>query len=199
MKFDYEPNDDDRELIGIWQQNLSPAGIEPTRIIQEISSRMTKFDRTIWWRNFREYAAGGILIAFFSWRLLDSAMRLLSLAGIVAVGFVMSYLWWSHRQITPVDPTADVRSYRAALLERYDRQIRLLSGVKYWYVLPLYSWILLSIMTTTPTQNVRRRVVASLIATAFAVFVVWLNEVHAVNKLRVKRMQVEELLAEGKD
>ena len=199
MKFDYEPSGDDQELIRVWQQNLPPAAIDPAQIIQEISSRMTKFDRTVWWRNFREYAAGGILIAFFSWRLLNSAARLLPLAGIVAVSFVMIYLWWSHRQITPVDPTADARSYRAALLERYDRQIRLLSGVKYWYVLPLYSWILLSIMMTVPTQNVRRRVVAILIETAFAGFVVWLNEVHAVKKLKVKRMQVEELLAEGKD
>ena len=104
----------------------------------------------------------------------------------------------SHRQTPPLDPAADARSYRAALLNRYDRQIRLLSGVKYWYVLPLYSWILLSIMTTIPAHDAKRRIVAGIIPTAFSLFVIWLNEIYAVKKLRLKRMQVEELLDEGK-
>jgi hypothetical protein len=83
------------------------------------------------------------------------------------------------------------------LLNRYDRQIRILRGVKYWYVLPLYSWILLSIMTTVPAHETRRRIVVGIIPTAFSLFVIWLNEVYAVKKLRLKRTQVEELLDEG--
>ena len=199
MNFDYEPGGDDQELMKIWQRNLVAADMDYAQIVQDMSSKMKKFDRTIWWRNFSEYAAGGLLIAFFSWRLFDSALRLLSVAGIFAVGFVMTYLWWSHRQATPLDPAADALSYRAALLDRYDRQIRLLSGVKYWYVLPLYSWTLLSIVMTVPPQNVKRRIGAGLVSTALCAFVVWLNEVRAVKKLRVERMRAEALLEEGKD
>ena len=198
MNLDYEPSGEDQELIKIWQQSLSPAGIDSAHFVQEFSGRMRKFDRKVWWRNFREYAVGALLIAYFSWQLSASRMRLLPIAGIAAVGFVMAYLWWSHRQTPPLDPAADARSYRAALLNRYDRQIRLLSGVKYWYVLPLYSWMLLSIMTTIPAHDAKRRIVAGIIPTAFSLFVIWLNEIYAVKKLRLKRMQVEELLDEGK-
>ena len=100
-------------------------------------------DRKIFWRNMREFVAGGGLITWFLWLSRNPGQRYQSLAGIVAVAFVMIYLWLSQRAQRPLDPSADVRSYRAALLERYDRQIALLRRVKYWYVAPLYAWMML--------------------------------------------------------
>ena len=176
MKLDEEPSGEEQDLMKIWQNSLLPERMDSVQIVQEISSRLNKLDRTIWWRNFREFAACGVSIAFFSWRLFAPTLRLLSAAGLAAAGLVMIYLWWSHRQLTPLDPAADAASYRAALLDRYDRQIRVLSGVKYWYVLPLYLWMLLSIMMTVPSQQIERRMGAALLVTAFSVFVVWLNE-----------------------
>jgi hypothetical protein len=199
MKFDQEPRGEEEELMKMWQDNLLPGRLDAAQMVREIAGRVKTFDRTIWWRNLREYAAGAILIAFFSWRSFDPASRLIAVAGIVAVGFVMTYLWRSHRQITPLDPSADAMSYRAALMDRYDRQIRLLSGVKYWYVLPLYLWMLLSIMMTVPSQKIGRRMGAGLVVTAFSIFIIWLNEGYAVRKLRVKRKQAEALLDEGKE
>jgi uncharacterized membrane protein YhaH (DUF805 family) len=83
-------------------------------------------------------------------------------------------------------------------MNRYDRQIHLLSRVKYWYVLPLYLWMVLNIVVTIPAQQAKRRIVAGLTVTAFSLFVVWLNEAYAVRKLKDKRRKAETLLAEGK-
>jgi hypothetical protein len=198
VKFDQEPRDHEKELMQLWQENLLPDQMDAARIVREIAGRVERFDRTIWWRNLREYAAGAILIVYFSWMSFNPAARLIALAGIVAVGFVMIYLLWSHRQTPPLDPSTDGKSYQAALLDRYDRQIRLLRGVKYWYVLPLYLWMLLSIVMTVPTQETGRRIRAVLLVTAFSIFVVWLNEGYAVRKLRDKRRNAEALLEEGK-
>ncbi|MDZ4797439.1 MAG: hypothetical protein SGI92_04710 [Bryobacteraceae bacterium] len=64
----------------------------------------------------------------------------------------MAYLWRSNRKTQqPLDPALDVRSYQAALIQRYDAQIRLLSNVKYWYVLPLFGWMAL-VGLTVPSK-----------------------------------------------
>ena len=199
MKLHQEPGGEQQELMKMWQENPLPGVMDAAQIVREIARRTEKFDRTIWWRNLREYAAGAILIAFFAWRLFDSASRLIAVAGLVAVGFVMIYLRWSHRQTRPLDPSADAKSYAAALIDRYDRQIRLLSRVKYWYVLPLYLWMLLSIMMTVPSQEMGRRIRAALFVTALSIFVIWLNEGYAVRKLKDKRKKVEALLEEEKN
>ncbi len=183
----------------LWQETMLPGQIDAARIAREMAGRVEKFDRTIWWRNLREYAAGAILIVYFSWLSLNPASRLVALAGIVAVGFVMIYLRWSHRQTPPLDPSADGKSYQAALLDRYDRQIRLLRRVKYWYVLPIYLWMLLSIMTSVPSGQTGRRIKSLLFVTAFSIFVVWLNEGYAVSKLRDNRKKAETLLEEGRE
>jgi len=60
------------------------------------------------------------------------------------------------------------------LLTRYDHQIRLLRRVK-WYVLPLYLWMLL-VVVSVPAHFRARQVTAFVAVTAIALFVVWLNE-----------------------
>ena len=158
----------------------------------DIAKRVEKFDRRIFWRNMREYVAGGGLIAWFLWMLRYPGQRYLSLAGILAVGFVMIYLWLSQRKKQPLDPSADVRSYQTALLERYDRQIELLRRVKYWYVAPLYAWMIL-VLFTVPSTNMKR--LPYFIAfTAFSAVVIWLNEGYAVRKLRKARQDAESLM-----
>ncbi len=199
MKSDQEPGSEEQELMKLWRQELLPGHVDPAQIAREVAAKVKQFDRGIWWRNFREYAVGLILIVFFSWRSFDPASRIVSLAGIVAVLFVTAYMWRSHRNTTPLDPAADGASYRAALINRYDHQIRLLSKVKYWYVLPLYLWMLLSVLMYSPPHDVGRRWRGILVVTAFSLFVVWLNEGPGVRKLKAKRKQAEAFFEEGKD
>jgi hypothetical protein len=184
--------DQEKELMKMWQESVLAAPMDARQLAMMIAKRVEKFDRKISWRNMREYVAGGGLIVWFLWMLRYPAQRYLSVAGIVAVGFVMIYLWLSQRKKQLLDPSADVRSYQTALLERYDRQIALLRRVKYWYVAPLYGWMLL-VLFTVPSTNVRR--LPYFIAfTAFSAFVIWLNEGYAVRKLRKARQDAESLM-----
>jgi hypothetical protein len=131
MKFDEQPSDQEQELMRMWQETVLPGPMDEARMVREMARRVEKFDRRIWWRNLREYAVGAMLIAFFSWKSFNPASRVISVAGIVAVGFVMIYLWRSHRRTPSLDPSADGKSYQTALLDRYDFEIRLLRGVRY--------------------------------------------------------------------
>ncbi|MFN7919614.1 MAG: hypothetical protein U0Q16_05930 [Bryobacteraceae bacterium] len=157
---------------------------------------MDRFDRKIFWRNMREYVAGGALIAWFAWMLRNPRHRGVSIAGIVATGFVMFYLWRSERNKPKLDPSADVRSYQAAVLDRYDRQIALLSRVKYWYVAPLYAWMLLALFAVPPPPM--GRLAPFIAVTAFSGFVIWLNESYAARKLHKARQEAATLFEEKK-
>ena len=186
--------DQDKELMKMWQENLQPASMDARQLAKQIAERAQRFDRKIYWRNMREYIAGGGLIAWFLWLSRNPGQRYLSIAGIVAVGFVMIYLWRSQRGRQPLDASADVRSYRAALLERYDRQIALLRRVKYWYVAPLYAWWMLVVFTATSPAS--RRLPYFIAFTAFAAFVIWLHESYGVRKLRKAREEAEAVIGE---
>lgn len=198
MKFDEGPIDQEKELSRMWQESSLQGPMDDGQLLRKIAASLEGFDRKIQWRNLREYIAGGALIAWFVWLSFNPATRLLAVGGIIAVGFVMIYLWRNSRQTPPLDPAADVRSYHAALLERYDRQIQLLRRVKYWYVLPLYLWMLL-VMTSGPARPVKVRIAYFVGVTLFAGFVVWLNEGYGVRKLRAARKSAEALLAEREE
>lgn len=186
--------DQDKELMKMWQENLLPAPMDAQQLAKIITERAKRFDRKIFWRNMREYVAGAGLIAWFLWLSRNPGARYLWVAGMVAVAFVMIYLWRSHRKQQPVDASADVRSYQAALLERYDRQIVLLRRVKYWYVAPLYAWMMLVLFTVPSTHS--GKLPYFIAFTAFAAFVIWLNESYGVRKLRKAREKAESLMGE---
>lgn len=183
--------DEGKELIRMWQENTLPAAPDPPQFAREVEMQIRNFDRRIFWRNLREYAAGGVFIVMMMFNLMVPERRLLGVAGIAATLFVMFYLWWSHRNRQDPDPASDARSYRAALLARYDRQIRLARNAKYWYVLPLYSWMML---TVAVSGKPGARLPYFIFMTACSLFVIWLNEVYGLKKLLKKRKQAEDLL-----
>ena len=111
------------ELMLLWKQGTSgePVPEEIARLAGRASMR--RFDRVIFWRNFREYAAGLFIFVSFGWLLASGVARALGLipyvfGGAVGVEFVLVYLWWQHRELTPLDPSADARAYQAAMLAR---------------------------------------------------------------------------------
>ena len=102
----------------------------------------------------------------------------------------MVYLWWKHRQLKPLDATADIATYRAALLQRYDDQIRLLRTMPYWYLAPLFVPTLA--VAASVWQRSRGRA-WGLVAFVFAlyVFIGWLNVRVGVRMLRTARAKIE--------
>ena len=178
------------DLMRIWQKN-SPADADPETMARAIMAQTWRFDQKIFWRNAKEYAAGIALLVVFSGQLLMGRDRIGALIGIVSVGFVMAYLWWKHRGLHPLDPMADVTTYRAALMARYDDQIQLLRSVPYWYLLPLSSLPIWMAAHGWRDHHAAGAIVMLVGVFALGAFVAWLNVVWGVRRLRARRDTIE--------
>ncbi len=188
---DREPED---ELKRYWQENIiGPQGTRNPALAGELASKVAQFDRKIFWRNSREYAAGLVVLIWAGSMAFRGYRPAIGL--ILGVTFVMAYLWWQHRKLRPLDPSTNVLVYEKALLERFDSQIRLLSRVKYWYLLPLYIPILW-MATEWFTGHGWGAIVFLAIVTASFVFVGWLNEKLAVGQLKEARTKVKAMVEE---
>jgi hypothetical protein len=178
----------DDELMLLWRQGVSaePRAEEIERLAGRASVR--RFDRMIFLRNSREYAAGIVGAIFFGWLITKGDKpydRVQGLTGFLCVGASLGYLWWQHRDLIPLDTSADGRTYRAAMLGRIDKQIRLLATVRYWG-LPVYLWLFASGIVYGGLLDL-----AAL--TALYMVIVWLNEKWAVRWLRAERAKIEAL------
>jgi hypothetical protein len=179
------------DWMSVWQKNTG-ADADIDRLARTIMAQTWTFDQKIFWRNAREYGAGIILLVAFSGQLVTGFDRIGALVGIASVGFVLAYLWWKHRGLHPLDPASDVAAYRAALVARYDDQIRLLRNVPYWYLLPLYVpvlWIGAQVWRKSPAAAM----VVLLAVLALYVGIGWLNVVAAVRGLRAAQDKVESM------
>lgn len=185
------PVDDD--LVRLWQESLLPAS-DPERLARPLARlALRRFDHVISWRNAREYLAIVAVVGFGVWRFIagDDPLQAGALAG--AAAFVAVYLWFQHRQVPHLDPSATARAYQAALLARIDRQIALLGSARYWYLLPLYVPVLVQVVHTW--QAGHRAAAVSLLAVVTALYagLAYVNERLAVGHLRNERARVASL------
>jgi hypothetical protein len=160
------------------------------RAAYEDLTQAWRFDQKVFWRNFREYAAGLMVMVIFAGLFLVGHDRPTAAIGLLCVGFVLAYLWWKHRRLGPLDPAADIATYRAALLKRYDDQIDLLRTMPYWYLAPLF----VPMLSVAASTWQRSRVTASVFVTsvgALYVFIGWLNVRLGVGALRSARANIE--------
>jgi len=179
------------DWMRVWQNN-TPGGADSEKVARAIMAQTWRFDQKIFWRNAREYAAGLVLLVIFAGMLLTGRDPIGASIGIIAVGFVMAYLWWKHRGLHPLDPAADVASYKSALLARFDDQIRLLRSVPYWYLLPLcFQPMWMAWRGWRDRHALAGAVIMLLVVLGFFAFVGWLNVVWAVRRLQERRDQIE--------
>jgi len=185
----------DDELTLLWQQGTSaePDPAEISRLAGRASVK--QFDRSIFRRNFGEYAAGLLLLVAFGWNLSVGRSIAFSLVAGVCVVFVLGSLWWQHRDLRPLDLSADARAYHVAMLARIDKQLRLLGSYRFWYLMPLsipFFWGILDNPNESPSGSWRDfAVLAALFAAA-----AWLNENWGVQRLRTERAKIEGLYEE---
>ncbi|MBL8227205.1 MAG: hypothetical protein JNL98_01955 [Bryobacterales bacterium] len=184
---------DEKELMNLWQDHILQPPVNTQALIDSMAERMKQFDRRVFWRNFREYAAGIVLVPVFLKVTLEGKTALEVAAGafsVLSVLFVMCYLWRTQQQQKPLDPSLDLRDYQAALLARYDRQIALLKSVRYWYVLPLWASAITLVAVKARDPWSRRVGGFAAAMTLLSAGVVWLNEVYGVRKLREERDRI---------
>ena len=134
------------ELREIWSSQPLCGELKGEEIMEVVQRKIRHFDRAIALRNLLECIAAVAVAVFFVWsafRMPNAVMKTGSI--VVAAGAVwIVYYLLRHGQAAPAaDPSQDVMGYTRCLIERYDRQIRLLKSVKYWYLLPLYLGLLI--------------------------------------------------------
>jgi hypothetical protein len=179
------------EWMQLWQAHMAGPP-DPERQVRMLLTQTWRFDQKVFWRNFREYAAGLVLMVIFGGQLILGKDTRTAAIGLLCVGFVMVYLWWKHRRLGPLDPAADIATYRAALLGRYDDQIRLLRTVPYWYLAPLFVPMLS--VAASAWQRSRGTVwVFVTVVVAVYVFIGWLNVRVGVGVLRSARANIESM------
>jgi hypothetical protein len=188
---DLQDKEQEDELKRYWQESTISA--RNSALVRELSAKVTQFDRKIFWRNFREYAAGLVLVVWAGYGAFKGNRP--SIGMVVGVVFVMAYLSWQHRKLRPLDPSADVGAYRKALVERFDDQIRLLSRVKYWYLLPLYLPVVWMTVERWPRGPWSAGIGLALVTALYA-FIGWLNESWGVRKLQEARATVKAMSEE---
>jgi hypothetical protein len=181
------------DLARLWREH--DAAPSADLVARTLMAQTWQFDQKIFWRNFREYAAGIVLLVVFAGQIaLDrDGDRIGGIIGFMAVAFVMVYLWWRHRGLGPLDPTAPTTLYQAALLARLDDQIRLLRTVPYWYLVPLSLPGLWMTIVRWPVRPGLAAVSLAIQTIAF-VFVGWLNVRVGVQHTRVARDRVAAML-----
>jgi hypothetical protein len=181
---------DEEDLMRYWQDN--PVSLpNPADYARHIADEVKRFDRRIFWRNAREYAACAILLFWTRGGVMEGRPGAIVMAAAALI--IAGYLWWNHRRRRPIDAGADARTYQAAMLKRYDDQIALFGLARYWYWLPLYIPV---IVITVMRWKSGPGFAAITFGTATALFVLlwWLNDRFAIRPLKAARARVAALL-----
>ena len=133
----------DNSAQKIWQSQP----VEVTTMSAEvIRKRASKFERTIWWRNAREYVAALFVIAAFG----SSFVRNHGVLHRIARGLLIAGAVWIviqlHRRASAryvpmeAETSTSLRLYRAEL----ERQREALKSVWWWYLAPIVPGLVVS-------------------------------------------------------
>lgn len=191
MKNDSPPMN---RLASIWQHQQTE-GIHMSA--EDLRRRAKKFQRTVSWRNAREYIAAVVVVVFFGlefWRTNDILTRVgfaLMIAGLVYL------VWQLRRKGSSLDLPAEsgLQSDLAFFKGQLERQRALLQGVWRWYLGPVIpGWVVLTVAfaRTNPGHLPYFALVLTafeILAASFFIFVWRLNQ-RAANRLQ---RQIEEL------
>lgn len=198
MNLNLEHHDDD--LRRLWQQQPLPNPesnqVEARKLMAQVEARAKKFERTIFWRNVREYVAGGIGAAIFAMMAAKSQTRL-EFAGNAIVSasalWIVLYMWLRQRWLRKPLPESDGEFYRHSLLAQYDRQISLLRTAWAWYALPITAGLVISVLGNNHSPLTPTLIMAGVMVAA-GVFIAIINWA-AAGKLSEERRDLERMLS----
>ena len=118
--------------------------------VEEIRGRATKFEKKIWWRNFREYAAGAIAAVLLCFSFLGTHDALSRIAFALLIAGMAYALYQLHRHGRAKNlPAAlglgpSLQFYRNEL----ERQRDLAGSVWTWYLGPFVPGLLISMIAS---------------------------------------------------
>jgi hypothetical protein len=130
------------ELRDLWQQSAGEPARTGEDMLTLVIEKTRKMDRQIASRNARECLAAAAVTIFFGWLAIWHAPTAIERIGwtITALSgiWIAFYILRFGKGPGQPDRTASVMAYASVLAENYERQIRLLRSVKYWYLLPIW-------------------------------------------------------------
>jgi hypothetical protein len=144
MNTDPDRND---ELRTLWQSAGRQNHKEAEKIMQLVEARAKSFERTIFWRNIREYAAAAVAGPLFLWLAYigrDPIVRVGNFIVGASAIWILIFMWLMQRSRSGPPPESSGKDYQNRLLAIYDRQITLLKTAWLWYALPLTAGLALS-------------------------------------------------------
>src|SRR4051794_3106555 len=192
------------DMKNLWQsQPTEPPRIHP----EQFRKKLDKFERRIFWRNLREYAAGVAVIAifgFYEWRIRTLLVRLGSGMIIAGTLYVMYQL---HRRASRRPAPADLGSSTCIEFHRksLERQRDALRTVWSWYLLPFVPGLSVLAIGSIASQRAAHpgnlgQLVISVLASQGIIpalfFAVWKQNRRAAEKLQA---QIDELNAFRED
>lgn len=154
--------------------------------VDQIAHRAASFQRTIRWRNLREYAGAVFVIAFFGWYafVANTTLMRLACAAVIAAGVYIAYYLRKHGS-APREPAASTLDHLTSHRRQLERQRDLLLGIWRWYLGPLAPGLFLFAISV-PVEQSRSGpgpwiTCAIILAVGAAMFagLAWLNRVAA--------------------
>jgi hypothetical protein len=191
------------DMKNLWQSQPTEP---PTIRLEEFRRKLDKFERRVFWRNLREYAAGAAVVAafgYFGWTLHGLLVRVG--AGLVVAG-TLTVMFELHRRGSVRTAPADLGLSTCIDFHRksLERQRDALRAVWTWYLLPVVPGLAIFEIGSALDRweahpvDLERFVLASLVSPAIiaAVFLgAWRLNQWAAGKLQKR---IDELTALGK-
>lgn len=182
------------DMKNLWQsQPTEPPRIRP----EELRRKMNNFERRIFWRNVREYAAGAVVIAIFGyyeWRFHALLVRLGS--GLIIAG-TLYVMYQLHQRASTRPAPADLGLSTCIEFHRksLERQRDALRTVWSWYLLPFVPGLAVLVIGSIVSQWAAQGhlVINSFVSTGImaAIFLaVWKLNRRAAGRLQT---QIDEL------
>ena len=165
--------------------------------LEEIRRRAARFESRIWWRNFREYAAGILVIVWIiaSLHVLDGWDLLAPSLLVAGVIYIMIQL---RRRGTARSFPADTNTRSSIEFHRLEleRQRDALRTIWSWYLLPLVPGVAAVFAVAAVKRGVNARLIGSIILVVLVFVSVWALNQWVARKLDRK---IQELHAMESD
>jgi hypothetical protein len=183
-----------RDPRNLWQ---SQEGESVTMTLEEIRRRAARFERRIWWRNFREYAAGILIIVWIlaslhvldGWDLLGTSLLV---AGVIYVMIQLRRRGTARSFPAGTNTRSSIEFHRLEL----ERQRDALRTIWSWYLLPLVPGVAAVFAVAAVKRGVNARLIGSIILGVLVFVGGWALNQWAARKLDRK---IQELHAMESD
>lgn len=192
------------ELKDLWSQQSGPEKpiTIPPEFIWRLAQESARFERTIFWRDAREwlataFVAGVFLFEAFHYR----PIHWLPIVAAVIACLPMTYVAFRRQKGPAPEASQSLTNHLRDSIARVQHQIGLLRSVLWWYLAPLALSVMIirldrvhSIRGTADTGNYS---VAALLLGAAVFFGIWELNQHAVRKhLEPRVHELEKTLSE---